>query len=1025
MLSVIALIATSTNVFYKTFNPPITSAAIEIEPEIKVNGTTVETGNNHLGETKIATDQSGNSVVVWAATNSVGDSRIFIRRFDNTGTPLNDATELIPTQTGYQRTPDIAMDKEGRFAITWEVTGTSNDTLGVWMAAFMANGSQIDNRKLVQSDASSPAITAQYEPAGTITAFAISYTSIISQEDIEFSVYDINFNLMVENNISFIRETTVTSATGQQLFSDIAMNSTEKVAVTWNDRVDNHIKYIVYENDGSILLAQGNVSSAAVETNALTAIAADKAPPILGIDNHFIIAYDGLFESGTIDSIGVRIIECTTTCALNPTLLIANDEPTETPAYPDISTDYLGNFTVVWEHPTFNTVPALTDLDIRGQSYKHDGKTIGINFEINTSITSGYQRFPAISLNDSGKYNITFSDTDNTDMYQSLYNTELFKVGYETLANSVTTAQQDSADSNISKSSLVATTWKDLNDNTIKFTLKDMSENILAQNVTVASGVNVSHPKVSFFKDIAGDHVDYFIIVWENTNVADKDIFYSIYDSSGTLVTPATVLNQTVTDDQTKPAVSAGFYPYFTAAWLDSTTAVKASFYDGTSYLEQTLTTCALMTSCSNISVNLNPTNNYIIYSFEKNNDGSDIFAQQAKYDSGSLTLQGSNFEVDGTKRGSTPDVDFVANNQIIITYADMDTGQSIWASRYNFALGSTPTLVDEFEITPTIYQTTYPTNPRIAGVLGAGDFIIVWSDEPTEPTDDNIYGVFYEYIDTVTTPVQHGPIFQINSTITGNQTIPSVGMNEEGHTIVGWEGNVDQPGNTDTYGIATQTIHSPFITLTADELATFCEQQVTSGIRTLITPDTIRLPIVAVSTTSDQTNQISIRAQDNGLCGNIGDTFLPCGGQGIKYIEITDESGQDFDLTITASDFISASDQKSYIKADQHFRIRNFDQDFDILKDNEIINPACATDPDKCFEITECSIPELTTFSLDSSTETFVSLDQNRTLAVKRGTIENPAEVGTWRIYPEFELTIPKIIPTGNHVGTITFTIN
>jgi len=82
---------------------------------------------------------------------------------------------------------------------------------------------------------------------------------------------------------------------------------------------------------------------------------------------------------------------------------------------------------------------------------------------------------------------------------------------------------------------------------------------------------------------------------------------------------------------------------------------------------------------------------------------------------------------------------------------------------------------------------------------------------------------------------------------------------------------------------------------------------------------------------------------------------------------------------------------------------------------------------PLTCFKTVSSSLGENeTTATLSNDTETFKSLDQSRTLFTKPATDPaNPVEIGKWRIYPEFQLTIPPIIPTGNHTATITFTLN
>jgi len=956
-------------------------AATSNFPEFLINGNTENTGDYVTTKSKSAKDLYGNTVIVWTAS-VLSQERIFYRKYDRLGNAITEPTQ-VTTTFGNQSNPDVSMDQNGNFFVIWE----NQDILNyLHLKAFKYDGTAIDEIQ-VRQDATDGAIAANYTATGNITPIVISFTE---NNNIYYSKYSVNTSTFQISSIGSIKD--VATETSDEKYSDVAINSLEEVIVSWTDTTD--IKYRILTADATVNPAEPDrfsVHSANLnpgDINARSAVAADKSP--LSETKRFIVTYDGKFGSPLTSGIGVRLVNCpaSASCSMDSLELIASRTSTGTPAHVDIAADYFGNFTIVWE------ISNAGSLDIKGLSFKYDGRTVNSSFDITETITGDDQVYPSISMNDQGRFTTTFTDKSSDDIYASEYITELFKTGGETLANSITLGSQADTKSDISPVNTVATVWKD--GSNIRFTLKELDGTVIAQDEIVDSDITVSNPNISFFKDSSGPEAGYFVITWSKYGINDYDIYYMIYDSGGSPATTAAVLNQSVSDAQTHAEISAGYYPYFSATWISDDNIV-GGFYNGTNFSELTLAICG-NDPCDNPETDINESNNHIIYAWETGVDDN-IAAIQAKYESNTFQLAGSVFDLSnhiGNK--GVPAVAFV-HDQFLITYINFATN-SVFASRFTYNAAQTPVEIDSFEITPQQYR-TYQLHVDIAADTASGDFFVVWNDLYAEET--HVYGQFYDYTDNATLPAAYGPVFQINSTEDGFQTIPSAALNQEGHVIISWEGNVYQPDNIDDHGIATQLLNSPFSTFSPENLLTTCSQEITNGNRTLMVPDNIIFPAVNVSTSEDQTNAVSIRD----------------GGATLDYIEITDELGSPFDLTVTASDLFSDTDNRSYIKNEQHFKIRNWDQN---TLETE---PACGTDPDKCFKIQSCSLPELTTFSLNSTTADFVTLDQPRTLATKNTNVENPIEIGKWTIYPELQITIPKFTPAGNHIGTITFTLN
>lgn len=954
---------------------------------------------------KTAIDKNENTITVWLADDS-GINRTYYTKIDKSGTVITSPQVVDSTTTNAQSNPDIAIDKEGNFFIVWQENGG-----GIFFKAYKNDGTQIGSTTQIKSAGQNPSISATYDQINTdTTRIAISFTYTNTDDDILFRTYDINTG--TTPSITYLSETTVPGTlTGTQKSSDIAINKFGDIIVSWTDLNSNDIKYKIYKSDGTTLQTDTTANTYAISTTATSAVATDKQLNNIEFgEKKFIITYDANINASGDNGIATKVITCTTTCSESPEI-ITNDltTPTEDSANPDVSADFLGNFTVVWETPTYDGSQTLTDKDIEGQSYNNEGKKIGQNFQVNTTNTTNYQTYPSISMNDEGQYNIAFTD-NTTNIYTKRYNTEINKIETETLENSSTTGTQSEADTSISRDGYTATVWKDDNDNSIKFTLRNASRTIIVQDQVVYTDATADNPKIAFYFD-----TNNFVITWQAQGSSDTDIYYRTYNSSGTATNTATVLNTPTTNDQTHPVIAASYEPKFVVGWLDSSNKIDSAYYDGTTFHQTTIETCSASDPCTDLNIAIKAGYEYVVLTWIQDTTTKQAYAKEAYYDWTSYSAIGSKFLIANTNY--KPSVAFTKQTQFLIAY------DSAKAQRYNFSTSTNPTSSVDGEI--TVSPAPPSTQINIATSYDYGHYILNWEE------NNQIKGVIFKYIDTTTKPTQYGPVFTINSTPSSNQIMPTIDSNSKGRIIVAWEGNTNQPlespTQTDTYGIETQLLQNPLIQDENDKLNPSITQEITTGNFTLQAPSTINFQTAEVSVTTDQTKTISIRHTNDGTCGTTcgptQDQNCPCGGDPIKYLEITDErGGQEFNLTVSATNFTSEEDHKTYI-TNSALKIRNWDQDT-----TNITNTNCSTaNPSTCFTTVSTSLEDdKTTMTLSNDTENFVSLDQVRTLATKPATsAENPKEIGKWRIYPEFQLTIPPIIPTGNHTATITFTLN
>ena len=92
----------------------------------------------------VAMDADGDFVVVWESSGNDQDGDlggIFGQRFDSDGNPDGDEFLVNTTTTGWQESPDVAMDADGNFLVAWgDTNGLDGDGEGIFGQRFLANG---------------------------------------------------------------------------------------------------------------------------------------------------------------------------------------------------------------------------------------------------------------------------------------------------------------------------------------------------------------------------------------------------------------------------------------------------------------------------------------------------------------------------------------------------------------------------------------------------------------------------------------------------------------------------------------------------------------------------------------------------------------------------------------------------------------------------------------------------------------------------------------------------------------------
>jgi hypothetical protein len=466
--------------------------------------------------------------------------------------------------------------------------------------------------------------------------------------------------------------------------------------------------------------------------------------------------------------------------------------------YPAIAMDGSGNFVITWQGGP-GAYP-----DIYAQRYDFSGTPLGSNFKVNDGPATIYYLYPAITMNDSGNFVITWVDYRNAeppgwypDIYAQRYDSSGTPLGSNFKVNDDPgTTPQYSPAVGMDGSGNFAITWTDeRNGNRDIYAQRyNSSGTPLGSNFMVneyAGGSYQGSPAIGM--DTPGN----FVITWhDNRQGPYFDIYAQRYNSNGIPQGSNFRVNDDVgSADHFSPAIALDSPGNFVISWTadpngnwdicaqryNSAGIPQGSNFkvnDDVGFAQQYSSACGMDGS-----------GNFVITWEDQRNRNSDIYAQRYNY---SATPQGSNFKVNddlGTADQGYPAIAVNASGNFVITWIDGRSGNDdIYAQRYDSS--GTPQsfnfMVNDDAGTITQWS------PAIA-MDDSGNFVITWQDERWVAFD-----IYAQRYDSSGNPM--GPNFRVNDDLLGyiNQRFPAIAMDGSGNFVITWEDARD--GNVDIY---------------------------------------------------------------------------------------------------------------------------------------------------------------------------------------------------------------------------------
>ncbi|MHC0062630.1 beta strand repeat-containing protein [Nostoc sp. UIC 10890] len=280
-----------------------------------------------------------------------------------------------------------------------------------------------------------------------------------------------------------------------------------------------------------------------------------------------------------------------------------------------------------------------------------------------------------------------------------------------------------------------------------------------------------------------------FVISWtsDGQDGSSNGIYAQRYNSAGVAIGEEFQVNTTIIGNQSNPTIAMDADGDFVISWTSNDQdgdgfGIYAQRYNssGVAQGSEFRVNDTITDSQSNPTIAMDADGDFVIswQSYGQDGSGFGIYAQ--RYNS-TGAAQGSEFRVNTTITGfqnnSTiamdADGDFVISWQ---SYYQDGSGYGIYAQRYNssgVAQGS------EFRVNTTINDSQY--NPTIA-MDEDGDFVISWISNAQDGSGYGIYAQRYN-----SSGVAQGSEFRVNTYIPGNQSNPTIAMDEVGNFVISW----------------------------------------------------------------------------------------------------------------------------------------------------------------------------------------------------------------------------------------------
>ncbi|MCB0688870.1 MAG: hypothetical protein KDC53_20170 [Saprospiraceae bacterium] len=337
----------------------------------------------------------------------------------------------------FQQNSDVAMDANGNFVVVWESwipysMGVIDSIQEIHGQRYMADGSAIGNEFRIHEELP----VGQTKPAVAMDQhgnFVVTWTGIAYQDDTLVSTTDIYARRFQANGTPLSSTVKVNTYNIEiQQYPRISMDTLGDFVIVWESNTTS-----ANEIYGQRFSASGVKAGSEFKIlNSNVFIESQKRPVVsLDFDGDFVVAWQADYI-GHPDSIDIYAQRYQANGVAIGSDFIVNTFKPGVQEFASIASDSDGDFVVAWQ----STGQDGTGYSIFGQRFQPNGAPVGVEFRINTFVSSShYSIGPDLVLDKSGNFIATWGeqgiDGDAIGISAQCYLADGTKLGNEFLVN--------------------------------------------------------------------------------------------------------------------------------------------------------------------------------------------------------------------------------------------------------------------------------------------------------------------------------------------------------------------------------------------------------------------------------------------------------------------------------------------------------------------------------------------------------------------------------------------------------------
>jgi hypothetical protein len=322
---------------YGIFAQKFDKEGLAIGPEFQVNTYT----ESYQRYPAVAMDKKGNFVITWESLGQDGSEfGIFAQKFDKEGLAIGPEFQVNTHTESGQRFPAVAMDKKGNFVITWESLGQDGDGPGIFAQRFdkegLAIGPEFQVNTYTESDQTFPAVA--MDKKGRFVITWQSWNQVGSGLEVFAQRFD-------KGGLVIGPEFQVNSYTEiAQYDPAIAMDKKGKFVITWEsygqDGPDNGIFAQRFKKNGKAGGSEFQVNTHTESDQECPAVAMDKK-------GNFVITWESYGQDGPDNGIFAQRFKKNGK-AIGSEFQV-NTYTFGNQSLPAVAMDWNGNFVITWQ----------------------------------------------------------------------------------------------------------------------------------------------------------------------------------------------------------------------------------------------------------------------------------------------------------------------------------------------------------------------------------------------------------------------------------------------------------------------------------------------------------------------------------------------------------------------------------------------------------------------------------------------------------------------------------------------------